>query len=159
MLRPIVPFESASTVGLLFEATDLDKREIVLAYAKKLRKKGKKVKLLGYFNNHIDNSNFTFRHFNRKDIDWALRPTGKEVTEFLQHKLDVFINLSTETKSYTEYIAALVNAPLRVGPCTEHTFCYDLMIDLAGKKTLNAFIQQVEQLLKITNTRHETAKI
>lgn len=157
--RQIVSFESAATVGLLFDATELNDREVALDYARNLKKRGKKVKLLGFFDNKLDNPNFTFPHFNRKNIDWAQRPTGKEVEEFIQRPLDIFINLATKTSSYTEYIAALTNAPLRVGPCTDQTFCYELMIDLAGPKTLEAFIKEIEKILKITNTRHEAAEI
>ena len=146
--RRFVNLESAAIVGLLFDATELDNREKALAYAKTLKKRGKKVKLLGFFDNKLDNPNFTFPYFNRKNIDWALRPKGTSVEEFLQIKFDIFINIATQTQPYSEYIAALTNAQLRVGPSTDQTFCYDLMIDLAGQKTLNAFIQQVEFILR-----------
>lgn len=157
--RPAVSFQSAVRIGLLFDATDLDERETTLAYAKSLKQRGKKVKMLGFFDNKLDNPNFTFPHFNQKDIDWAERPGGKAVEEFLQQKMDIFIHLATKTTSYTEYIAALANAPMRVGPCTDQTFCYEVMIDLAGPQTLEAFIKEAEKILKITNTRHEAAKI
>jgi hypothetical protein len=155
--RQAVNFESATRISLLFDATDLDAREVALTYADKLKKRGKKVQLLGFFDNKLDNPNFTFPHFNRKNVDWAQRPNGKNVEDFIKEKPDVFINLATQTTPYTEYIAALTNAPLRVGPCTDQTICYELMIDLAKPKTLEAFIKEVEKILKITNTRHEAA--
>lgn len=157
--RQAVDFQSATRIGLLFDATELDERETALAYAKSLKQRGKKVKTLGFFDNKLDNPNFTFPHFNRKDIDWAGRPGGEAVETFLQQKMDIFINLATKTTSYTEYIAALAKAPLRVGPCTDQTSSYEVMIDLAGPKTLEAFIKEAEKILKITNTRHEAAKI
>lgn len=157
--RQVVSFESARTIGLLFEATELKERDIALDYASNLKKRGKKVRLLGFFDNKLDNPNFTFPHFNRKNIDWAQRPTGEEVEAFLKQPFDIFINLATKTNLQTEYIAALTNAPLRVGPYTDQTACYELMIDLAGAKTLEAFIEEMERILKITNTRHEAAEI
>jgi len=155
--RQAVSFESAKTVSILFEATDLNAREVALTYAKKLKKRGKKVRLLGFFDNKLENPNFTFPHFNRKNIDWAQRPNGQNVEDFIKEKTDIFINLATQTTRHTEYIAALTNAPLRVGPCTDQTICYELMIDLAKPKTLEAFIKEAEKILKITNTRYEAA--
>jgi len=42
--------KSAVMIGVLFDGTELDDREVVLAYAKNLKKEGKKVKLLAYLN-------------------------------------------------------------------------------------------------------------
>ncbi len=153
-----VSFEAAQTIGILFDATELEDREIVLKYAKELRHKLKRVKLLGFFDNKINDPNFTFHYFNRKNIDWAQRPGGEFVQEFIETEFDWMFNLTTKPASYFEYISALSQARLRVGPMTENTFCYDIMIDAAGG-TLNDFITQMERVLAKTNTQHETASI
>jgi hypothetical protein len=150
---------SAQTVGILFDATELSEREIVLRYAESLRGDGKKVRLLGYFHGDQHNPNFTFRHYNRKQFDWALRPSSTEVKIFLREPLDLLLNLEVKTRPHTEYIAALAQAKLKVGPATENTYCYDLMLEPADHADLATFIKQVESLLQITNTRNEPAKL
>ena len=154
----MVNLETAKSIGILFDATDPARRDRVLKYVEELKKKNKSVKSLGYFDSKLENTNFVFKYFNAKNIDWAYRPTGEEVNFFIQQPFDLLINLEPETKTYTEYITALSKANLKIGPYTENTYCYDLMID-TGEKDLNHFIQEIERLLRKTNNSHEAAEI
>ncbi len=156
--KPPVSFEAARNIGILFDATELEERETVLAYAKELRNKLKQVRLLGFFDNKLNDSNFTFHYFNRKNIDWAQRPGGEFVEEFIEMEFDWLFNLALKPNPQFEYIAALSRARLRVGPMTDNTFCYDIMIDAEGG-SLRDFIQQMELVLAKTNTQHEAANI
>lgn len=150
-------FELARSIGIIFDATDPSRRDRVLKYIEKIKKDNKSVKALGFFNNKIENPNFVFKYYNVKNLDWAYRPTGDEVEFFMDQNFDLLINVDPETKIHTEFIAALSKANLRVGPYTENTYCYDLMIDTSGSKDLNHFIQEIERLLLKTNTRYEAA--
>ena len=153
-----ISFETAQRIGILFDATDLETREVVLEYTKALRNKLKRVKLLGFFDNKVNDPNFTFNYFNRKNIDWAGRPSGEFVQEFVDREFDWMFNLATKPTPQFEYISAISNARLRVGPSTDHTFCYDIMIDTEGGD-LRDFIKQMELVLAKTNTQHEAAKV
>lgn len=157
--RKLVNLDTAKTVGILFDATELDDRNVVLKYAKALKDQGKRVRTLGYFDNKLENENFTFSHFNRKKLDWALRPTGEAVMTFMKEQLDLLLTIDPLTKFHMEYIAALSNAHLKVGPYTDNTYCYDLMIDAGAGSNLHSFINQIEHLLKKTNVRHEAAQV
>lgn len=150
---------NAETVGILFDATELSVRDVVLEYAEKLRKRSKRVKLLGYFDDLTDSENYPFDYYNRRQVDWAFRPAGQKVQDFLKHDFDLLMNINTVSLVHTEYIAALSNAKLRVGPFTEHTYCYDLMIDLDPRSGLKQFIEQAETLLGKTNIKHEAAPV
>lgn len=150
-IRQWMNFDKAASIGVLFDATDLDKRQTALKYAENLRASGKKVKLLGFFDSPQEDPNFTFGYFNRKNIDWALRPNGKNVEYFLQSTYDILITLNPLTHLHTEYIAALANAHLKVGPVTGNVYCYDMMIDVNNKNNIGDFIREMEKLFKITN--------
>lgn len=154
--RNFVGLENVQSVGILFDATDLNIRDIILQYAKQLTLNNKRVKLLGYFDSKVEDPNFTFRYFNRKNLDWAGRPHGEQVQEFLEQPFDMMINLDTISKPPAEFISAQSKAHLRIGPVTEHTFCYELMIDISKSNNLQEFIQQMEFILAKTNSRqHE----
>lgn len=158
--RKFVGFENAQSIGILFDATELNVREIVLQYANQLTQQNKRVKLLGFFDSKLDDPNFTFRYFNRKNLDWAGRPRGENVKDFVEQPLDMMINLDTVSKPQAEFVSAQSSAHLRIGPVTEHTFCYDLMIDISGSNNLEAFIQQMETILAKTNSRqHEKTEV
>lgn len=154
-IRQPVNLETAATVGILFDATELKERNTVLKFAENLEKKSKKVKLLAYFDNKAEGDNFTFPFYNQKDLDWTLTPQGEEVKKFLDQKFDLLFLLRPQVDVHMEYIAALAYANLKVGPCTEHTYCFDLMIDADPKQPLSHFISQVEQLLKQTNVKEQ----
>ena len=147
-----INLESAKRIGILFDATDLKTRKTILDYVETLKNRRKVVKLLGYFDNKLKDNNFTFRHYNKKNINWALLPKGDQVDDFINQPYDVMINLNTKSTKDGEYITALTNAPLKVGPVTENTACYDLMLDSGKNIEINQFIKQVESILKKTTT-------
>ncbi len=146
-------FDKSRTIGILFDATNMENRNLVLEYAEQLRSQKKQVKLLGFFDSKMKDENFTFRHFNRSDIDWAFRPKGSNVEEFMNQQFDVLINLNTSSTTSTEYISALSKANFKVGPFTERTICYDLMIDTDQRTSLRKFIDQMEGLLEKTKAQ------
>ena len=146
-------YDSAQKIGLLFDATELPQRQIVLDYAESLRQQNKKVKLLGFYREKNSETNFTFKHFTLKDLNFWRQPKGALVSQFMEEPFDVLINLSLEAEPALEYISALSSAQLRVGPYTERTYCYDLMIATENRKDLSRFIEQVTFLLKKMNSK------
>lgn len=157
--RKRVNLDSAQSIGLLFDASALKDRDFVLGYADELRDRGKKVRLLAYAEGHPDTGEFAFPCFTKKQVDWALRPTGNAVAEFLEQRFDLLFFLATEPHLWLEYIAALSPAHLKIGPYTEKTYCFDLMIENKNPSNLEQFIQQAESLLKKTNVKHEPAHV
>lgn len=154
-LRQRVNLDTAATVGILFDATELKDRNTVLKFAEALEKKSKKVKLLGFFDNKMEGENFTFPYYTVKDLDWTRCPGGEEVKKFLDQKFDLLFVLKPQVDMHMEYIAALAYAYLKVGPCTDNTYGFDLMIDADPSQPLSHFISQVEQLLKQTNVKEQ----
>ncbi|MGK0366134.1 MAG: hypothetical protein ACI85O_003205 [Saprospiraceae bacterium] len=154
--RASVDFDRAETVGLLFDATELNNREIVLKFAKSLENKGKKVRLLGFVNIKEETDNLAFPNFNLKSLNLALMPeSSTDVQEFMKKDFDILINLSLDETVPLEYIAALSNAKFRVGPFTERTVCYELMIDVTKRKSLDAFIHQAQFFLEKMNKQEK----
>jgi hypothetical protein len=157
--RTTVTYESAQTIGILFDATELNHRETVAQFSKELKARNKKVKLIGFFDNKQEVSNFPFKAFNKNDIDWLMRPKGQIVENFMNNTFDLLIGIYEGNNLPLEYIAALSKAHLRVGPYTDNTYCYDLMID-TDKRNLKNYIKQVEFYLnKMNSSKHETATI
>jgi hypothetical protein len=152
--RKKVNFESTQSIGLLFDATNRDKRQAVLKYADQLGKQGKKVRLLGFVDVKEEPKDLSFPFFFRKDIDWAQRPIGDKVEGFLKTSFDMLITLDPQPQAHCEYIAALSRAHFKIGPSTENTYCHDLMIEVANKNNLSDFIREMETLLTKTNIKH-----
>lgn len=155
--RSSMYLDKANSIGILFDGTEPEDRQVVLNYAEKLKNAGKKVSLLAFFDNKLKSNDFTFHHFNRLQLDFALRPNSPEVSEFIEKQFDLLLNISNRSVLPLDYIAARSKAKFRVGPFTEKTFCYDLMIDHSGKNELGAFLQQVIFYMKKMQPDHESA--
>ena len=142
--------EEAKSIGILFDATDVDYRKKTLAYADKLRKQGKKVNTLGFIATADREATFSFDFFTLRQIDWAQRPQGEAITHWLEHDFEVLICLFPLSTKFTEYLALHTRAGLKIGPVANNAACYDLMLDMSPKSTPQQIIQQYEQILART---------
>lgn len=157
-IKKKVNIQSAKSVGILFDATALDRRQAVLQYADQLKKQRKKVTLLGYFDvKQSQGASHDFKFFDKKQINWLQMPKGENVDFFLQQNFDIFVFLNPTTTNYSEYIAALAKAHLKVGPISTEIDAYDLMLNVKNKASIKDFIQHMEAILKKTNKEHEAA--
>ncbi len=146
--RGSVFLETAKSVGLLFDATSPLDTKVVLDFEYKLKQQGKKVKLLGYFGQKLKEEKFEFDIFTKKQLDWALRPKEKVALDFAKQPFDLLINLSKRSVLPLDYLAARSKARYRVGPYTERTSCYDLMIEPNKESGLKDFLGEVLHYLE-----------
>ncbi len=156
-LRGSVHYDNARQIGVLFDASELDERNEVLKFVEQLRRNGKKVSMLGFFDHPVESADFLFPVFTPSDFDWVLHPKSEALTRFIQEPLDLLIYAGARLGMYEEFVAASSRAKLRAGPYTGRTECFELMVDVSGNPDLNYYLQQVEFLLQKTNTRHEAA--
>ncbi len=156
-LRGSVHYDDARLIGILFDASELKEREQALQFAEKLRRSGKKVSLLGFFDHEVERSEFTFPVFTRADFNWNMHSRNDALSRFIQEPLDLLIHADTQSDMYAAAVAAAGMARLRVGPYTGRTECYELMVDTSGNHDLAYYLKQVEFLLQKTNARNEAA--
>jgi len=78
-----VSFEQAHTVGLLFDATDPQHRNTIRQYAEELKNKGKEVTLFAFLQENELNTNFAFKHFTKKDLNWFEFPSDGAINGFI----------------------------------------------------------------------------
>ncbi len=156
--RRSMPLENARYVGILFDGTELDARKPVLAFAKRLKKEGKRVKLLAFMDNKVDNSNFPFESFNRKDLSWYYTPKSESALRFMEEPFDILINLNLSPSPWMNYIAALSAARFRVGTAEAAPEACDLMLDMSKGGGAEKFIREAERYLqKMQTRRHEVS--
>lgn len=147
---PVRNLNEARTIAILFDATDVDQRKRTLAYAEKLRKQDKQINVLGFISTADKEATFSFNFFTLRDIDWAQRPKGDQVANWLKKEYDVLICLFTQTNRFTEFLALHARAGLKIGPVAENTACYDLMLDMPTSAGPEKIIQQYEAVLSKT---------
>jgi hypothetical protein len=149
-----VSLENAKKIGIIYDATDEEDYEVVTQYLRFLRNKQKEVKTLGYVDNKkLPENKFAklgIDFFTRKHLNWCLIPTHPLVTNFINEKFDILINLSINKCFPLQYISAVSQAKFRVGRYeSRHTNYNDLMINLLPDNTLKQFIQQIDHYLNL----------
>ncbi len=100
-----------------------------------------------------------------REVNWKMIPKSAEVSQFLTERFDILINLylPAQEKDHKknqpiEYISALSKAKLRVGPFSENTASFDLIIDVPAKADLQHLIKQIDFFLnRINSPVYETA--
>ncbi len=139
--NPKISPNEANTVALIFDATTLENRKAIEDFSEKLQKEGKKVTILGFFNEKTQLNDWTFRVFNKKDVSWKGIPKGNEVKRFLEEKFDLLYHCSLSESLPLEWIAALAKARFKIGPAIHDWLYYDVIV--GGKfENLNHFIKQ-----------------
>ena len=150
-------FSDIRGVGVLFDAEKLTHFKQSKALINQLKEQKKQVRVLGYFKGKHDHSNLEYRTFGQKDLDWYLRPKGFEIEEFNRHKIDVLINCCLSPELPLEYLSATSKAEFRIGPFTQNSHCYDLMLDVPDPEDIEHYLHRVEFFLNHLNqSKHES---
>ena len=151
--------EQSKHIGLLFDGNDNNTVDAILAYAEKLRKKGKEVTLLGFLNTKEPVADNPFPYFNKKQIRFNLVPKGADVEKFIQQKFDLLINFFPKDNLPLEYITTSSKAHCRIGNQSQKLHCFDLIIRTPKKeKDFAFFTRQIEQILsKMNRKTYESA--
>jgi len=150
--RQSIDLEHASSIGILINASNLEETEAILKYAEKLQNQGKKVQILGFFDDKKIRSNLNFNHFNRKLVNFFDVPKGQVIVDFIYQPFDLLIICFYTENQTLEYIAANSKAHFRIGALTNKTHCFDVILNISEPTNpTKFFIKEMETILKKMN--------
>tara|TARA_B100000809_G_scaffold39367_1_gene34470 strand:+ start:16589 stop:17134 length:546 start_codon:yes stop_codon:yes gene_type:complete len=146
--------EKASTIGVIYNATNRDDSEIVKKFIQYLKEERKDVISLGFIESKDSSDivkphlNYTF--FDKRNISKAFIPKGNDVESFIKKPFSILIDLNTEACFPIEYISALSSAKFKVGvKGFYHNNVCDLVIDIEENRKLKFLIIQIKHYLKM----------
>lgn len=113
--RSHVNWVDVKTVGVIFDATEIETFGAVKSFTNKLKQQGKKVWLLGYINATNANNVLSFPFFSKGDLDWKGVPENFEVERFIDKQPDILLNAYFEPILPLYYVSVLSKAKRRVG--------------------------------------------
>jgi hypothetical protein len=152
-------FDSAQSIGLLFDATEESKRHEAVECAKNLEKSGKRVRLLGFFNHKQPASTTQFDAFTLKETSWIGTPTSDKALMFAQQAFDLLLCYNPSECTPMEWIAAHSKASMKVGAATERPHDFDLQLEIPATRGLSYFIEQFQVYSKkIVPSKHESSR-
>ena len=149
-------FKNVETVGILFDATQVEDLELVKKYVLFLKENRKKVKVIGFFNtkeiHNMTYSKLEYDFISHKELNWMGKPTDAFIENFMEDKLDLLIDLNISEHFPLKYIAAMSKASFKVGKFSNKSKeVYDLMIDAGSDQGLKYFMKQVDIYLAMLN--------
>ena len=148
-------FNTARSVGILFDATNPENYNTARSFAKFFTERKIRVYGLGYADSK-EVMNFYqfytgFNFFTIKDLSWQGIPTNHNINDFIYEKLDILIDLHLENNFPLEYITAMSKASFKIGPSTPCANHYDFMIDISSNPTADFLCEQIKHYLSIIN--------
>ena len=155
--KALYDFASAKYIGVLCSP----KNEAVTAQLKKflsyISQKGIKYSVFGYFDGKIIPENFLYikgiDFITQQDLNFLFIPRGEIVDKFINEPFDMLINCNIDRYFPIEYMSQLSLAKCKVGIMQKGSEnCYDVMIDVTKKKTLEYFLENLE--LYLSNLRN-----
>lgn len=161
--KPVVRnLAEATKVGIVYLVEDEQMHNHVRNYVKKIKEELGIVKVmaLGYYDNkvlpHWLSSRLNFDQFTQKDLNWYRIPGGNTVQNFIAEEYEVLIDLTLEDRLPTQYIMARSRARFKVGRLSDQNKRFlDMMIDMAGSRSLPQLITQVDRYLLMVNSKHQ----
>jgi hypothetical protein len=153
-------FGEVATVGILFDASSPEHREIVSQQAEQFRKKGKKVRLLGFFKDKLSHEGTPYAYFNTKDLDWTETPKKETtvISDFIKQPFDLLCTYTIGENKVLDFITALSQANFKAGSFTENHHEMQLMVDTNHiDNDLRFLIKQIDFYLEKINKKHEVA--
>ena len=160
-LNKLVDFNSAKSIGLVYDSTDEKNFEVIKKYVKDLREIYKKdVLALGFYNGKelpaMRFSKLGLDFFTRKALNWHFKPVAPVVKNFTHKNFDILIDLHTGNSVPFKYIIAMTKAKFKIGRYERSSLpFYDFMISVEENISLSRLIEQVNHYLNML--KHEVA--
>lgn len=152
----------ARKVAIVYVVEDEAAHNHVRNYVKRLKEELglSNIMALGYSDQkvmpHFLHSKLNFEAICQKDLNWYRIPQGNTVQNFMAEEYEIIIDFTLEDRLPIQYILAKSRARFKVGRWSEsNKRIHDMMIDMAGSRSLPQLIQQVHHYLLMVNSKPE----
>ena len=144
-------FDSAKTVGIIFNATQQEAYITARNFMNLLTKQNIDVHALGYVKNQEAISYFPAQvgitFFSLKNLNWYYKPNNKAVDAFYEKPFDILIDLSLDVYLQVLHVVGLSRAKLKIGHGDVDSPYYDFILKFQPEKTLTYYIEQIRHYM------------
>lgn len=146
---------NASTVGVLYNATNRTEAETIKKFIQYLKEERKEVLSLGFIDSketsELINPILNYTFFDQNDLSKSMVPQSNDVQNFINKPFSILIDLNIKDDCFPlEYISSLSLAKFKVGSNGSYRDddC-DLTIDISENKKIEYLIIQIKHYLKM----------
>lgn len=144
--------DSATTVGILYNATQREDSEVVKNLVIDLKQRKKDVLALGYVNlkemGDIFKPHISYAYFDNRKLNKSFIPRSSDVKNFIEKPFSLLIDLNLNNDFPLEYIASLSKATFKVGATGAYRDeDFDLTINVGENNNTKYLIAQINHYL------------
>lgn len=146
--------ESATTIGILYNATEKETCDLVKNLVIDLKQLKKDVLALGYVNlkdsSDVFKPHISYAYFDNKQLSKTFIPKSIDVTNFIEKPFSLLIDLNINNDFPLEYIATLSKATFKVGATGSYRDSdYELTINIGENQSSKYLITQIKHFLNM----------
>ena len=144
-------FNSAKSMGIVFDASDKESYVVSKAYIRKLEERNIDVTALGFVEStdNIEELPYhkSIRYYTFEDFDNFGRPASTTVRTYIENTFHLFLDFSGSQALPVQYVIATSKAKMKIGRKIGMPQYYDLTLQMPKDSDLKDFINQVEHYL------------
>lgn len=141
-------FETSKLIGVLFKTDTQAEFEIVKTFLHFLTDQNNKIVALCFVDEKkVPDYYFLrkgFNFFSRHDLNFFFLPKTHFILDFIDKPFDMLIDLSIDKNFPLFYISNLSKAKFKIGKFNFGHKCFDVMIDISKKKSIESLIEQIK---------------
>jgi len=145
-------FESATTVGFIFDTNDRQNYQIARDFIDSVEKLNNRVFGIGLALKSDQIAYFPYKqgidYFGLDEKNWFGKPSNPVIKDFLKRNFDILVDLSLSDIFATQYLFSLSNAKFKItNSCIKSKYA-DFIIDVKNSEKLDNYITQIKLYLK-----------
>ena len=149
-----VNIKDANTLAIVYIASDDEAVVLVKRYVKFLREYKIKVLALGYVDEKelpVDvNPSLEFDYITKKELNLQLEPKSTAVSNFVEEKYDILIDLSAEDHIVLQHLVHRSKAKFKVGAQRlSYSSLFDLTIVLKPEEGIRQLMKNIDRYLHV----------
>lgn len=156
-------FDTAKSAGIIFNAMHQQSYITSKGFITSLRKRGMRVRGLGYVANQEAIEYFPMhdgiRFFSIRNNNWFLMPQNPDVQEFIDSNFDLLIDLTLKDLLPIKHIISVTNAKLKLGNNMDCLDLYDFLIDVKENDSLDFFLEQIKHYMDVIKNSSQKSVI
>ena len=158
-VKEFLGFDDSYTLGILFEASDVNEFNKIKKWVLGLRDQGKKVYAICYFdlNSIPENLSYPkseFDIFSNKEMNFLGVPSSPYIRTFPSKVFDILLDLNMKNKFSLRYLAIHSCAKCKVGiQIPENSRSHDILLSIAQNAGSEMLYTQMERYIKMIHKK------
>jgi len=145
-------FESATTVGFIFDTSDRQNYQLARDFMEFVEKQNNRIFAVGFATKSDQIAYFPYKqgvdYFGLDEVNWYGKPRNPVIKDFLKRNFDILVDLSFSDIFPTVYLFSLSNAKFKITNKSNKSSYADFVIEMSNSGKLEEYITQIKHYLK-----------